>query len=310
VPPPTPAPSSPAPLAAIRPPTANADSSQPLLPYLAMLAGAIAFTIMGACAHALGQRCAWQLAMVARSAIPLILTLGLATRAGAQLVWRGPANLWLRSIAGSLSMMGAFYAFSGLPISQVLTMTNLYPIWVAVLSWPLLGQLPAADVWIAAATGIAGVWLIEQPDSPEASRATWAALTSSLMSGFAMIGLHRLKQLDPRAVVAHFSGVSLLFALGAWLLLENRPVPNPQPLLAPTTLALMAGVGLSATVGQLLLTIAFTYGQPARVAVVGLVQVALGMLCDVLLWQQPLGPQTLLGTVLVVGPTAWVMLKR
>ncbi|MFM8219225.1 MAG: hypothetical protein ACKOJF_09885, partial [Planctomycetaceae bacterium] len=46
----------------------------PLLPYLAMLAGACAFTVMGACAHALGQRCAWQLAMVARSAIPLVLT--------------------------------------------------------------------------------------------------------------------------------------------------------------------------------------------------------------------------------------------
>lgn len=282
----------------------------PLLPYLAMLAGACAFTVMGACAHALGQRCAWQLAMVARSAIPLVLTATLAVRAGAGLVWRGPANLWLRSIAGSLSMMGAFYAFSGLPISQVLTMTNLYPIWVAVLSWPLLGQLPSADIWIAAATGIAGVWLIEQPDTPGASQATLAALSSSLMSGFAMIGLHRLKHLDPRTVVAHFSGVSLLFALAAWLLLDNRPVPNPQPLLAPATLALMAGVGLSATVGQLLLTIAFTYGQPARVAVVGLVQVALGMLCDVLVWHQPLGPQTLLGTALVIGPTAWVMLRR
>lgn len=273
-----------------------------------MLGGAVAFTVMGACAHGLKDRCDWQVAMIARSAIPLLLATGMAFSARAKLVLFGPWNLWMRSVAGSLSMMGAFFAFTHLPISQVLTLTNLYPIWVAVLSWPFLGRIPSLDVWIAAATGIAGVVLIEQPDSSGTGIASAAALCSSLMSGFAMIGLHRLKQIDPRAIVAHFSLVSLLAALSALILFDH-----PQSLAglgAPQTLLLLAGVGLSATIGQFLLTVAFTNGPPAQVAVVGLVQVAFGMACDVLFWNQPIGAWTLVGTTLVVGPTAWVMLRK
>ena len=78
----------------------------------------------------------------------------------------------------------------------------------------------------------------------------------------------------------------------------------------PGTLLLLAGVGLSATLGQFLLTIAFTTGPAAQVAVVGLVQVAFGMLTDVVLWNQSFSSFTLLGTLLVIGPTAWVMLRR
>ncbi|MFN9198754.1 MAG: DMT family transporter [Planctomycetaceae bacterium] len=273
-----------------------------------MLAAAAAFTVMGGCAHALGKRCDWQIAMIARSVIPMILSGSLAVAGGARLVFWGPRSLWLRSIAGSLSMMGAFFAFTRLPVSQVLTLTNLYPIWVAVLSWPFLGNIPGLDVWIAAVTGVVGVILIEQPDSPGAGLASAAAFFSSLMSGFAMIGLHRLKAIDPRSIVAHFSVVSLLTACAA-LVLFDRVRPGAV-LTDPGTLLLLAGVGLSATLGQFLLTIAFTTGPAAQVAVVGLVQVAFGMLTDVVLWNQSFSSFTLLGTLLVIGPTAWVMLRR
>lgn len=273
-----------------------------------MLGGAVAFTIMGACAHGLGSRCDWQVAMIARAAIPLLLATGLALGSGARLVLFGPWNLWMRSIAGSLSMMGAFFSFTRLPISQVLTLTNLYPIWVAVLSWPFLGRIPSVDIWLAALTGIAGVVLIEQPDTAGAGYASAAAFGSSLMSGFAMIGLHRLKAIDSRAIVAHFSLVSLLTAVTALLVFDRKP--DWQPLTEPATLLLLAGVGVSATIGQFLLTWAFTSGPAAQVAVVGLAQVALGMACDVLLWNQPIHASTLLGTALVVGPTAWVMLRK
>jgi drug/metabolite transporter (DMT)-like permease len=288
------------------PPSSPAEFS--LRPYLAMLAAAAAFTVMGGCAHALGKRCDWQIAMIARSVIPMLLSGGLAVAGGARLVFWGPRSLWLRSIAGSLSMMGAFFAFTRLPVSQVLTLTNLYPIWVAVLSWPFLGKIPGLDIWIAAVTGVAGVVLIEQPDSPGAGLASTAAFFSSLMSGFAMIGLHRLKAIDPRSIVAHFSLVSLLTACTA-LCLFDRVRPGAV-LTDPGTLLLLVGVGLSATLGQFLLTIAFTTGPAAQVAVVGLVQVAFGMLTDVVLWHQSFSPITLLGTLLVIGPTAWVMLRR
>ncbi|MFN8856811.1 MAG: hypothetical protein ACK50P_14685, partial [Planctomycetaceae bacterium] len=58
-----------------------------LRPYLAMLAAAAAFTVMGGCAHALGKRCDWQVAMIARSVIPMVLSGTLAVVGGARLVF-------------------------------------------------------------------------------------------------------------------------------------------------------------------------------------------------------------------------------
>src|SRR5215467_1686935 len=127
-----------------------------------MVCGAFAFSIMGACAHGLGEACDWQVVALARSIVPLCVATCLARSTGATLVLRGSRSLWLRSIAGSVSLVSTFYAFTRLPISEVLTLTNLFPIWVAVLSWPLLKVRPAPDVWVAAAAGIAGVVLIQQ----------------------------------------------------------------------------------------------------------------------------------------------------
>ena len=69
-------------------------------------------------------------------------------------------------------------------------------------------------------------------------------------------------------------------------------------------------VGLSATVGQFFLTKAFTSGPPARVSVAGLTQVGFGMAFDALLWGKSFGLSTILGTILVVAPTGWLLWRR
>ena len=59
-----------------------------------------------------------------------------------------------RSLAGSVSLLCGFYAMTHYDVSVVLTLTNMYPLWVAVLSWPLMGELPSTDTWIAAVVGV------------------------------------------------------------------------------------------------------------------------------------------------------------
>lgn len=275
-----------------------------------MLCGAFAFAIMGAFAHALRDGCDWQAVAIGRSLVPLCLAVVLAHRAGEKLVFSGPPSLWVRSIAGSISLVSSFYAFTHLPISEVFTLTNLFPIWVAVLSWPLLKVVPAPDVWVCAIMGIVGVVLIQQPHAGRANHETIAALVAvgaSLCSAVAMIGLHRLKAIPTWAIVVHFSFVSLLFSGGSYFVFERSPANGAQSEWSTTTLAMLLGVGVSATIGQFFLTKAFTSGPPARVSVVGLTQVGFGMLFDAVLWKQSFGWMTLLGTLFIVAPTIWVL---
>jgi drug/metabolite transporter (DMT)-like permease len=276
-----------------------------MLPYLWMLLGSLAFALMSTLAHELGRSCDWQVIALTRATLAFGFAALLALAAGARVfVWR-PATLWIRSLAGSVSLVCTFYALTRLPVSDVLTLTNMFPIWVGLLSWPLLGERPSARVWVATVSGVVGVALIQQPHFAEGNFASILALTSSFFTAVAMIGLHRLHQIDFRSVVVHFSGVSALFCAGA-LLFFDRPVARETGLTTETVIMLL-GVGVAATVGQLSLTKAFALGAPAKVSVVALTQIVFVMLFELGVSQRSFNPTTLLGMSLVVAPTAWLM---
>jgi drug/metabolite transporter (DMT)-like permease len=297
-------------IAAVRPAglphgtTLNTPSSRP---YLWMLVGQISFAFMATLAHALKDYCGWQVIAVCRSTIPMVIIAGIAAVAGVRLVILGSRALWIRSISGSISLVCTFYAFTRLPISDVLTITNLFPVWIALLSWPFLGMRPTFTTWIAIVSGVAGVALIQQPHLAEGNLASFAALTSSFCSAVAMLGLHQLHHMDTRAIVFHFSSVSLLFSLSAMFLLGDG-APPPSTLQA-VTIAMLLGVGVTATLGQICLTKAFTLGDPAKVAVVGLSQVGFGVVIEILLWGRQFSRETVLGMIMILAPTGWLMLR-
>jgi len=279
-------------------------------PYLLMLGGAFAFAVMGAFAHAAGKVCPWQIIALARSSLALIIAGSLACYEKTPLVFFRPKTLWVRSLAGSLSVLCNFYALSRLPVADALTLTNMFPLWIAVLSWPILGRMPGRSVWLGILCGMLGVFVMQQPYLAEGNAGTLSAVTGSFTSAVALIGLHRLKQIAANAVVVHFSTVSVVMLL-AMLLIAPPEASEIWPVRMNWALAvLLLGVGIFATIGQLLLTRAFAAGAPARVSVVGLSQVGFAMIFDMVLWHREFELHSVVGILLVIGPTVWMILSR
>ena len=276
-----------------------------------MLCGCFSFAWMGQFAHLLAPPATGALFALARSFLAFSIALTLARLSGARLVLWRPGILWLRSCAGSLSLLCTFYALARLPSSEVLTLTNTFPIWVAILSWPLLNERPSLSVCLAAGCGVAGIVLMQQRPAdaiPMAALATSLALTAAFTSAVAMLGLHRLKGINPWAIVVHFSGVATLFVIVACF---AGGLPPFEQVGEGNNLYYLLGVGMTATLGQLCLTHAFTSGEPAKVSVVGLTQVVFAMGLDLLLAESPFrSATTLAGIGLVIAPTAWVMTAK
>lgn len=279
-----------------------------------MLVGSFCFAWMAAAAHALRFSYDWQVIALARSSIPLILSAALAVLGGARLVLFTPRILWVRSIAGSLSLVCTFFALTVLPPSHVFTLASTFPIWVALLSWPLYHERPSRQVWLSVFASVIGIAIIEQSTGPleiaeMAPLPRWLATASTLFAAVstavAMLGLHRLRHIHPWAIVAHFSGVALLFSLASFLLGSQSATPPTPP--RTETLLLLLAVGSTATVGQLFLTKAFAAGPPAKISVVSLMQVVFALLLDVMLWDRRFNALTLIGMALVMAPTAWLM---
>ncbi len=273
-----------------------------------MMAGSCAFAVMSAMAHALGERCNWQTVTFFRALLVLLLVGSLSLATGTKLVFLRPRKLWIRSIAGSLSMVMAFYALSKLPASTVVTLSNTFPIWVAILSWPILGTLPSPRVWLAVAGGIVGVYLIQEPQGGDDTLAILLALASAVATSIAMIGLHKLRGVNPNAVVVHFSAVATVAASASFFLFERRE--GAMFFYDSRAIFLLLGVGLTASIGQMFLTRAFAHGEPAKVSVVGLSQVLFSLAIDLSLLGHSLTSTAIIGTLFILIPTFWVMLER
>ena len=281
-----------------------------------MLLGSFFFAGMATAAHALRSNCDWQIIALARSALPLTAAALFALLNGERLVLFSPRILWVRSIAGSISLVCTFYALTRLPPAHVFTLTSTFPVWLALLAWPLYDERPGLQVWMSVLGSVLGVALMElsgstvdmEMDIWQHGTAVASTLVASVSTAVAMLGLHRLRHLHPWAIVAHFSGVALLFSLAAFLLGGSTPSPLPTP--EAGSLLLLLLVGATATVGQLFLTKAFTTGPPAKVAVVNLTQIVFAMIFDVFRGGHPFNPLMLAGMALVVAPTAWLMVSQ
>lgn len=272
-----------------------------------MLTAAFCFASMGALTHQIGPRCDWLLIAYVRIACTFVSAVALARWGGVRLVVRRPRTLWVRSLAGTISLVCTFYALTRLPVADVLTLTNTYPLWIVLLSLRAIRPDELGVDLLCVGSGMAGVVVIQRPYlSGQANLAALVALFSSFTTAIAMLGLHRLRSVDARAVVAHFGGLASLVLTG-WL--AFRPPAMGMTSLEPTVLLLLLGVGLTGTAGQVLLTRAFAAGAPSRVAVLSLTQVVFAMAYDVALQGRVLSPSTLLGFALVLVPTAWITLR-
>jgi drug/metabolite transporter (DMT)-like permease len=279
-----------------------------MMPYVWMLSGCFWFSLMALLAHSVSpEECDWQVVALARSGLATVFALVTAVVTGARLVFFRPGILWVRSVAGSCSMVATFYALTHLPASEVLTLTNTFPMWVALLSWPMVGERPTAGVWAAVVCAVAGVALTQKPHLGGFPLAAWAALGASLLTAVAMLGLNRLRGVSSLGIVVHFSAVSTLFCGAAYLVFDRTTGFGGAA--DWSVLWRLVGVGATATVGQVFLTLAFSRGTATKVAVVGLSQVVMVMAFEAAVgWKRFDGPE-LFGTALVLGPTAWLMAR-
>ena len=281
-----------------------------------MLVGSIFFAIMALLAESLKEQFSYPWITMVRSGVATVLAITLALAAGARLVFLKPVTLWIRSLSGWASMICGFYAITHYDVEIVLALTNMYPLWVAILSWPLLGILPSKKTWIALVISCLGMWIvyassivaITSPSNFSTPKtAIPMAILAGMLSGVALINLHRVRHIDTRAIVAHFSGVATACSLVVWLLVPVSPPTRPIDFVSVMRLI---GIGLAATVGQLCLTKAFSTGSPARVSVVGLSQVVVAALAKWFMEQRIPTTGSIIGMTLVVASTIWVILSQ
>lgn len=297
-----------------------------LAPFVWMLLGSACFAGMAFFAKDASRHFQWPTIAAARAGVAFVITLAWARWNKVPLVAFQPPSLWMRSLAGTASLLAGFYAISHSGgngasgrLAEIVTILNMYPLWVVALSWPLMGVPARPALWLAIAVGIVGYGVIQAGDPSNGG--SWKSLIhfdttlavaafASLGSSFALIGLHKTKGVRPLAIVVHFSCVATVVGLfAAWWGEASGLIPRQaMPREIPPYLLLLV-VGGCATLGQVCLTLAFTAGNPGPVSAVGLMQAVFTAVLEAAVYQRGFSIYSVAGMVLVMVPTAWVMLN-
>jgi drug/metabolite transporter (DMT)-like permease len=261
-----------------------------------MLVAALGFAIMGALVKIGAQKFSAAELVFYRSVF------GLATIwlyiAIAKLPLRTPhvSKHMSRSLVGFTSLVLFFYAIAHLPLATAITLNYTSPLFLAVFMPFLLHEKPKKILLIALAIGFIGVTLLLKPTFDKDS---WFAGLMGLISGMgaavAYVNVKQLGQLNEPdwRTVFYFTLLSTIGA-GLWMLFDSFQQ------LAWNDLAVLGGLGLSATIAQLALTRAYRTGDTLVVASLAYVTVLLASVFGIILWGEHLSLDAWLAIGLII----------
>lgn len=228
---------------------------------LYMLAAIALLSLMDAAAKWLtSDYSVWQIVFLTRF-VTLAFALGIAMRAGglATLATRRPWTHLGRSAIALAMVITFFLALRTLPLADAIAITFAAPLFMTVLSIPMLGERVGPRRWAAVLIGLAGVLVIVKPSGDSLQWAALLALASAALYAVMLtIGRRMTATESSHTIVFYFALVAVVVT----------GVAMPWVWATPTLedLGLFLVVGLFGSLGGYMMTQAFRYGEVSLLA--------------------------------------------
>lgn len=203
---------------------------------------------------------------------------------------------WLQISRGGLLVVATasiFLAVKYLPLTQVYAISFVSPLFVALFAGLLLGERVGVVRWLAIVCGFAGVLIVIRPQM----HLHWA-----VMMPLVMAVSWALYQVATRALAATDTALTTLFFTGVVGVVVLTPaVPLFWSDLAPYEWAMLAGVGILALGGHLLLIRAYTLVPASVLAPFVYVQIVWAALIGWIVFGDLPDAPTLIGGAVVIA---------
>lgn len=210
----------------------------------------------------------------------------------------------VRAVWGILTLFFTFTAISLLPLANAVALGFAAPLFLTLLSGPLLSERVGFARWAAAIVGFIGVAVMLNPSMSDLIDIGSAfALTGALFSALATVTIRQLA--SESAVVTTFyftvattlvSGLALPFV---WVTPENFLV-----------LCLLISTGILGGLAQLLMTQSLRLAPPAFVSPLDYSQLIWASLLGFLIWSETPTLRTLFGGVIIVICGCYILVSE
>jgi drug/metabolite transporter (DMT)-like permease len=258
-----------------------------------IVASELLFASMGAAIKLVSATLNNEMIVFLRNAVGIGLLAPIVLRNGANatLATRVPHLHLLRASAGVAAMYCFFHALSELALADGMLLKMTAPIFIPMIAFAWLRELPGWLLILAVPVGFAGVLLVLDPRA-EINPAALIGLLGGLLAALAKVTVRRLSRTEPATrLVFYFAVLAMLISslplLWAWRTPSLRE------------LGLLMLVGAAGTAGQFLLTRGYAAASAAQVAPFTYFSVLFAAGYGYLFWGEQLSAQFVAGALLI-----------
>jgi len=241
-----------------------------------------------------------------------VIGLGLLTTAAmsgrARLVFVNKKLLFLRGLIGGTAVFITLLSITKLGLAKGMVLINSYPIFGSIISAIFLKEkLRLFNIW-AILTAMVGIYFIAYDGQNGFSLLVFGkyellAVFGAVLAGFAVTIIRKLHDTD--------SSMAIYFSqclVGMWLLIG--PALSSEEAVDFKGVFILLGMGGSITIGQLLMTEGFKYVPVKTGSLLMMLETVMCYISGLVIFSEPLTWPSLLGSVLVIGACASVLLRR
>ena len=208
---------------------------------------------------------------------------------------RLPLHL-LRGLAVVIANMAFFAGLATLPLGEATAIFFVAPLFITILSIPILGERVGLRRWLAILVGLGGVTIVLRPGGSEFHPAFMLPLVAALAYALLQIMTRKLGMAEKASTMAFYIQLTFIFISGAIGLtfgdgsLSGRGDPSLEFLLRAWVLPdmgdalIMVAIGVLSGMGGYLISQAYRISEAALVAPFEYLALPLAVFWSVLIW--------------------------
>ena len=241
----------------------------------------------------------------ARAVFGALMTLPFAIRAEGLAAFRPrrPLHHLSRAVLLFSATFLFFQALNHLPIADALAIFFVNPLVIVILSALILRERVGPRRWAAVAVGFVGTLIIIRPGLVEVNPGTFYALGSGVALGSYLVMTRHIAG-AANAMVLTFQTSTIGAALMTLALPLLWQMPDPAQWL------MLVGLGVVATLGHVLITMAYEHGEASLLAPLAFTEIIMATVFGWWFFNDLPDRWTVLGVAILIGSAIYISIRE
>lgn len=214
----------------------------------------------------------------------------------------------IRTLSGITALSLFFYAIATIPLADATALAYAAPIFIVLLSIPLLGETIGYRRWFAILAGFAGVVLIVQPSALLSGEGLGigylAGIGSAFFGAVVSVFLRRMAPTERTSTIAIFYNSTGAVVFCVWVFATGWVMPTINDLFLLILLGVLAGPQ------QYLLTASYRYAEASLLAPFDYISMIIAALVGYVFWAEIPALTTWAGCAVIAGSGIFVAYRE